>query len=116
MVECTLYIIWGGPLPIKFSSEWCDGNEAYSYHVNYQAPPLLLLSQWLKPPRIDLDGDLVERGTASEQRAIQATREGTVLAQLFLSKARYLNAHTTTKVILCLYMCIFISNVTHALK
>lgn len=40
---------------------------------------------------LEVPGDLVVRGSESQEKEAQAAREGKVLAQLFLSKARYLH-------------------------
>ena len=49
-------------------------------------PPL----QWQRPVKLEGALALVERGADSEQRKVQAEREEKVLAQLFLSKSRYM--------------------------
>ena len=45
--------------------------------------------QWQRPPQLEVSGELVQRGAESTEKNTQAEREGKVLAQLFLSKARY---------------------------
>jgi len=45
--------------------------------------------QWQRPVKLEGALALVERGADSEQRKVQAEREEKVLAQLFLSKSRY---------------------------
>ena len=49
---------------------------------------IVVLLQWQRPLRVEGVLALVERGVDSEQRRVQAEREGKVLAQLFLSKSR----------------------------
>lgn len=44
--------------------------------------------QWRRPYPLEVSGDLVVRGGESKEKEVQAEREGKVLAQLFLSKAR----------------------------
>ena len=49
---------------------------------------VVVLLQWQRPLRVEGVLALVERGVDSEQKRVQAEREGKVLAQLFLSKSR----------------------------
>jgi len=42
----------------------------------------------MRPPVLEVTWTLFPRGESSDEKAIQAERETTVLAQLFLSKAR----------------------------
>lgn len=49
----------------------------------------VLTVQWHRPSLFEVPGDLVVSGSESKEKEVQAEREGKVLAQLFLSKARY---------------------------
>ena len=49
---------------------------------------IIVALQWQRPLRVEGVLTLVERGVDSEQKRVQAEREGKVLAQLFLSKSR----------------------------
>ena len=49
---------------------------------------IIVALQWQRPLRVEGVLILVERGVDSEQKRVQAEREGKVLAQLFLSKSR----------------------------
>ena len=49
---------------------------------------IIVTLQWQRPLRVEGVLILVERGVDSEQKRVQAEREGKVLAQLFLSKSR----------------------------
>ena len=71
-------------------SQWHTKRVKYLFNVHLHCCMYLFFwLQWQSPHQIEVSGELVERGLESKEKDIQAEREGKVLAQLFLSKSRY---------------------------
>ena len=61
--------------------------EAMEQNRLFSKDRLVEMIPWVPPPKLDTAISLVERGTESEEKKVQAERESRVLASLYFSKA-----------------------------